>query len=163
MATTIWADSIFNLSIAAGTLSLLNLGFPTLSELQRRIERFTLIRTIIGVDVQAAVRDSGEGDQLVDLGIGVFSDQADTVAELPSPGVPEDFPLRGWVWRARYRIYASAVDDQNVVPRRVDLDMRSQRKLENGRPRLIVANTNNQGQATAIAVTGMIRMLYLVG
>ena len=163
MPTTLWADSILNVNVASATSSLLNLGLPTLSVLQRRIERFTLIRTIIGVDIAPTVRDSGEGDQLVSLGIGVFSEQADTIAELPDPTVAEDFPLRGWVWRARYRVYAVAVDDQNVSRCRVDLDMRSQRKMENGRPRLIVANGANQGTPTAINVMGLIRMLYLVG
>ena len=62
MPTTLWADTLISLATATDTLSLVNLGLPTLSALQRRIERFTLIRTIIGIDIQPTIRDSGEGD-----------------------------------------------------------------------------------------------------
>ena len=160
---TLWADSIVSLSIASSSRSLVNLGLPDLTALQRRIERFTLIRTIIGIDIMPVVRDSGEGDQLLSLGILVSSDTADITTEIADPADGDSHPLRGWVWRYRTRCYASAVDDQNIYGRRVDMDLRSQRKIENGRPRLVVRNEPNQGVATAFLVSGLIRMLYLVG
>ena len=164
MPTTIWADSVLNMSTAGGgSQSLVNLGLPALSTLQRRIERFTLIRTIIGIDIGATVRDSGEGDQSFALGIGIFPEESDTVAELPDPRDDQAFPERGWIWRGVYRVYAVAVGDQNVSRNRVDLDIRGQRKVENGRPRLISKNQDDQGVSTAVTVSGMIRMLFLVG
>ena len=160
---TVWGDSLLSETVAGGgTVDVAFLGLPTLSALQRRIERFTLTRTIIGIDIMANVRDSGEGDQVVDLGIGVFDNNM-AVANFPNPAVEEEFPPLGWLWRARYRVYASAVDDQNVVRVRVDMNIKAQRKLQNGRPALVTTNTDVQGVATVILVTGLIRMLYLVG
>ena len=85
-----------------------------------------------------------------------------TLADFPSPATETSFPAKGWIWRARYRVYASAVDDQNIDPVRVEKDIRSKRELVNARIALITINTDNQGMATAITLTGIIRQLFLV-
>ncbi len=160
---TIWFDSLLSEAVAPGTQDLRQLGTGAQAVTERRLQRYTLTRTIIGLEIHPTVRDSGEGDQLVDIGIGLFSLEANTAAEVANPAVESEFPIQGWLWRARYRVYASAVDDQNIYPVRIDLDIRAQRKLENGRMGLVTSNMNNQGTSTAISVTGIIRMLYIVG
>ncbi len=160
---TLWADQLLNEAVGAGGgRDASFLGLSTLSALDRRIQRFTLIRTIIGINIEPTVPDSGEGDQLVSLGIGIMDNQQSVVADMPDPAVEAEFPTKGWTWRAQYRVYAVAAGDQNRIHQRVDLDIRAQRKLENGRPALVLTNTDNQGVATAVSVTGIIRMLYLV-
>jgi len=163
--TTVWVDTLLNLTVAVGAQGSIRLGFPTadISIAQRRLERFTLIRTILGFDLAPTVRDSGEGDQVVDMGIGVFSQEAISVGQFADPLAAGDFPARGWAWRARYRVYASAVDDQNVVRVRVEKDLKSRRKIESGGLMLVVDNQDNQGVSTTTTLTGLIRCLFLVG
>jgi len=159
---TLWADQILSVPVAgASALNRSFLGLSALSALDRRIQRFTLIRTIVGIDIMPTVRDSGEGDQLVSIGIAVVSEETAATGS-PDPSVEDEHPLRPWVWRAQFRVFASAVDDQNVVRVRADVDLHSQRKLENGRPALLIRNVDNQGTSTPISVTGLIRMLYLI-
>jgi len=159
---TMWVDQILSMAVASGAQGIQQTS-PALADLPLRLERFTAIRTIIGIDIGPTVRDPGEGDQLVTLGIGVVTQEALVANVVPDPNSATDFPQRGWMWRARYRVYAVAVDDQNVARVRVDLDLRSQRKVENGKVVLIVNNDANLGVATSITVHGVIRMLFRVG
>ncbi len=161
---TLWADQVFSESVGAGSPGALDrsfLGLNTLNALERRIQKFTLLRTIIGIDIMPTVRDPGEGDNLLSIGIGIVSDGV-SQADSPDPADESSFPIMPWVWRARYRVYAVAVDDQNVNRVRVDLDIRAQRKLDNGRPALMTRILDFQGTPFAITITGAIRMLYLV-
>ena len=160
---TLWADQILNEAVAGGGgRDISFLGLASLTAIDRRLAKITLIRTIIGIDIQPTVPDSGEGDQLLAIGIGLVSDEADTTASTANPASENEHPTKGWIWRTQYRVYAVAAGDQNRHPLRVDLDIRAQRKLDNGRMALMLANTDNQGVSTAITVTGVIRMLYMV-
>ena len=156
---TLWIDTLHNLNVVAnGSASDALTAELTVGEL--RVAQMTLLRTILRLDLAATVRDSGEGDQVVDLGIGVIAREA--AGNFPDPNITTDHPALGWVWRSRYRIYASAVDDQNVDIVRIDLDLRSRRKLHNGMSFLSINNTDNQGTSTAVTLTGLIRQLWLL-
>ena len=159
---TLWVDTIFGLNVASDGQSSVELDETAFTVQERRSVRWTLIRTILRLDIAATVRDSGEGDQLVTLGIGVVSQEAFAALTLPEPGTGLDFPIKGWVYRARYRVYAVAVDDQNVDVVRIDLDLRARRLMANGRLVLIADNTPNQGTATAVTISGIVRSLFLV-
>ena len=159
---TIWIDKLPNLVVASGAQGAFSLS-PTITQTQLRLERLTLIRLIIGIDIMPSIRDSGEGDTLVSLGIGVFSDEATQAGVFADPTVETDHPARGWPWRGRYRVYAVAADDQNVSRVRVDVDIRAARKLENGVLMMVVNNDPSQGVATPITMTGIIRSLFNVG
>ena len=97
------------------------------------------------------------------VGIGIASQEAFAAAALADPQTDTDFPTRGWVWRARYRVWGFAADQPAVFTRRVDLDLRSQRKLENGEAFINGFNLNQEGVSNTVVVTGLIRQLWLVG
>ena len=161
---TLWIDSLLSEAVSGGGRDLVILGATGLATLELRMARFTLTRTIIGLDIHPTVPDSGEGDQVVDIGIGLGSIEQSLVADFSDPSVETDFPTTGWLWRARYRVYAVAAGDQNRAGHvRVDLDIRGQRKLQNGRMLLTTTNQDNQGVSTAITLTGIIRQLFIVG
>ena len=159
--TRLWIDSKVDIDVAsAGTenVSLIT-GFQPGDT---RLAQMTLLRTIIGIDVANVVMDSGEGSQSVSLGIGVTSQVAFTAASLPIPNLATSFPSKPWIWRAAYRIWGVAADQPIVFTRRIDLDIRAMRKLENGEVFLIVANIAQEGVANAINVSGYIRQLWNV-
>ena len=84
------------------------------------------------------------------------------VASLPHPNVAADFPTLPWVYRAMYRIFGFAADQPTVFTRRVDLDIRAQRKVVNGEVGVVLTNQALEGVTTTVQFTGMIRCLYLV-
>ena len=159
---TLWIDSSMNASVASGGNSFFSLmtGFAAGDT---RLARMTLIRTIIGLNVGYTVHDSGEGSQRASLGIAIAEQSAFTAGSLPSPNLVTSFPRLPWVWRAHYRVFGFAADQPAVYSQRVDLDIRSQRKLENGIAFIKINNDVQEGVASTIEVTGLIRMLWLVG
>ncbi len=160
---TLWIDDLMSLSVAAGSQSSQTLGPASLTDIEDRLLRLTLLRTIVRIDVAPTVPDSGEGDQVIDMGIAVVSMEAQAASAFPDPVVESDFPTRPWLYRARYRVYAVAAGDQNREIVRIDKDLRGKRKLENGKLMFIVDNSDNQGVSSPCQITGIIRQLYLIG
>jgi len=158
----LWIDTFVSAAIANNSTFAVSLSVGVTS-LESRLQQMTLLRTIIGIDIAATVHDSGEGSQLVTPGIAIASQEAFTVGATADPEISTDFPTRGWIWRAQYRIYGFAADQPAVFNRRVDLDIRAMRKLENGEAFITIRNQANEGVAFAVSVFGLIRQLWLVG
>ncbi len=159
---TIWIDTILNFDVA-NTSQVLTSLMTGVSSTQTRFDRMTLTRTIVGIDIANTVHDSGEGSQQVALGIGITSQESFAAGTVPEPQVASDFPARGWVWRALYRVYGFAADQPAVFNARIDKNIKAQRKLENGEAYLVVDNNAIEGVAAVIRVHGLIRQLWLVG
>ncbi len=158
----LWIDTPMDLAVVVGTPAVLSL-MTGVSATQTRFDQMTLLRTIIGIDIAHAVHDSGEGSQRVSVGIAVASQEAFAAAALPDTEIGTDFPTRGWVWRALYRVWGFAADQPAVFTRRVDLDIRAMRKLENGESYITAANVNQEGTTGTVNIVGMVRQLWLVG
>jgi len=160
----IWIDSFVNetVSVAGGDLQSLMSG---VTPAQTRFDQMTLLRTLIGLDIARTVHDSGEGSELLAIGIGIASQTAFALGltGVSDPEIATDFPTRGWVWRAKYRTFGFAADQPAVFVRRVDLDIRAMRKLENGEAYIVMGLTALEGVSSAVSVTGLIRQLWLVG
>ena len=161
MARTLWIDTLFSDDIASGG-ALLHTLMTGFTSVETRLAQMTLMRTIIGLDIGHAVHDSGEGSQAIDLGIGVAEQDAFAAAAVPDPQTEGDFPTRGWIFRARGRVFGFAADDPTVFTWRIDRDIRSRRKLENGEAYLHVSNQASEGSTGTVRVTGLIRQLWLV-
>ena len=158
----LWVDTRIASSMGAGVQQTTEL-MTGIGSTTTRVTQMTLIRTIVGIDIAAFTHDAGEGSGLVSCGIGVASQEAFAANALPDPNTETDFPTRGWVWRAEYRIYSFAADQPAVYNRRIDLDLRSMRKLENGEPFFICHHLALEGVAVTLHVSGLIRQLWLIG
>ena len=159
---TVWIDSHINQTLGSGGGSFAVSLMTGFTASDTRLRRMTLLRTIIGVDVAYTVHDSGEGSQKVSLGIAVATQEAFAAAILPDPNVATDFPRLPWIWRSQYRIWGMPAGAADVFTRRLDLDIRSQRKLDNGEAFMNGVNDNQEGVAGAVDVVGIVRMLWLV-
>ena len=159
----VWMDSGIDLTPAVAATAIV-VTLNQLAELESRFTQMTLLRTIVGLDVARLTHDSGEGSELVSLGIGIVSSEAFVAGgtSLPQPQNNTEFPVRGWIWRARYRVYGFAADQPAVFNRRVDLDLRSMRKLENGVPYFTAQVQAVEGSNSVAQVSGLIRQLWLV-
>jgi hypothetical protein len=158
----IWIDTVLNVAVATSATVLTSL-MTGVSATQTRFDQMTLLRTIVGIDIARTVHDSGEGSETFSIGIGIASQEAFAAASLSDPQIATDFPTRGWIWRAQYRIFGFAADQPTIFTRRVDLDLRAMRKLENGEAFVTMVNLAQEGVSSADTVTGIIRQLWLVG
>ncbi len=155
----LWVDKAATMILATGGEADITLSSAIADA---RFLQATLLRTIIGINIGTTVHDAGEGSQLVSIGIGIANSIV-TTSDLPDPEIDTDYPTRGWVWRARYRVFGFAADQPAVFTQRVDLDIRSMRKLENGKSFMIGRNEAIEGTTNAITIHGLIRQLWLVG
>ncbi len=158
----LWVDTAFQDTVAIGTQFLHSL-MTGVSATQTCFDQMTLLRTIIGLDMARSVHDSGEGSEKVAIGIGIASQEAFAAGSVADPVTDTDFPTRGWIWRAHYRVFGFAADQPAVFTRRIDLDMRSQRKLENGEAYLAVDLSALEGASSTLLLVGLVRQLWLVG
>ena len=160
---SLWVDTIFNITVGNNAEVLQDL-MGSLLENETRLSQLTLVRTIIGVDIAYTVHDAGEGSQQAGLGISAVSREtfAAGVTAMAQPNVEADFPALPWIMRARYRIFGFAADQPAVFVRRVDLDIRAQRKLANAMIVMVVTNNPSEGVATTLNFSGMVRCLFLV-
>ena len=154
-----WTDTLLNEQVASNSFSSATL----LQDIDATESRMgmTLTRTVMCFDVEHLIRDSGEGKQMVSMGIGVSPAVAIIGSNTPQPEVATEFPTRGWVWRCRYVTHGFAADTPTVYVRNVELDIRSQRKLENGDLFLRIQNSNLSGAAASIGIVGIIRTLWM--
>ena len=160
---SLWVDTVFQISVSTNSEQVQDL-MGSLIETETRLSQLTLVRTIIGIDIAYSVHDAGEGSQHGAVGIFVAGREAILagVASLPHPDVQGDYPATPWVWRARYRIFGFAADQPAVFVRRVDLDIRAQRKMANGELVLVMANNAAEGQTSTLLFSGLVRCLFLI-
>ena len=158
----LWIDTELSLIVTVGT-PLLRTLMTGVTSTDTRLSQMTLLRTIVGFDVARTVHDSGEGSERLHAGIGIASQEGFASGNVAQPGIMTDFPARGWVWRNHWRIWGFAADQPAIFTRRVDLSLKSQRKLENGEAYIMFNLTAIEGVASTTTVTGIIRQLWLVG
>ncbi len=159
----LWTDTIIDLTLASGTAPVSVDLTSTFLTNETRLSQLTLIRTIVGIDAAYSVHDAGEGSQNMTCGIAVVARPSlAPVGAIPAPNQVSEYPIRPWVWRYRSRIFGFAADQPAVFVRRVDLDLRSQRKVENGEVLFIANNDPEEGVASTVLVSGLIRCLYKV-
>jgi len=160
---SLWVDSLIDTTVVSSGEAVDDL-LASLPESEARLSRLTLVRTIVGIDIAYSVHDAGEGSQRGAFGICGISREAFSagVASLPHPDIASDHPTLPWVVRAVYRIYGFAADQPAIFTRRVDLDIRSQRKVDNGTMVMVMTNNPVEGVTTTILFSGMVRQLYLV-
>ncbi len=161
MAKTFWADTLFNLDITSGGQGRVTLITDFSSE-ELRLAQITLMRTIVGLDCAYTIHDNGEGSQRCDIGIAIASQESFAAGSVPDPSNAADHPIRGWIFRTSGRVFGFAADQPAVYSWRIDKDIRSRRKLENGEAYLVADNTALEGTASTVRLVGLVRQLWLV-
>ena len=157
----LWIDTLLNNAVGSNSQAAIDLTVQFTSE-ETRLAQMTLMRTVLRFDISHTVHDSGEGSQRVAVGLGIESQEAFAAGVHPDPDTTGDFPTRGWIYRGVWRVWGFAADQAAVNVARVDLDLRSRRKLENGLSFIVVDNNAQEGVAGTIQLVGIIRQLWLV-
>ena len=156
-----WFDNLISLPVATTadvTLQLLQHGFAD----QDR-KGMTLARIIADLSINALAPGTVLSTQVLDMGIGIASEEAISVAD----GVPpiddenEQAPS-GYLWRHRalVRLTTIGTGESEWPYYRVAFDVGAKRKLMYGVPYLVVYNSLVGGTGHTMVLTGLIRMLY---
>ena len=154
---TVWSDTHINFDIAAGGAQAtqdLSVGVLTLNT------ELTLTRTLIRLTILPSIPGANSGEQDVSWGMAVTSIEAFQANVLPDPNVAGDTPTRGWIVKGRTVVIDSSTAGETYPPEKVELDIRSQRKISQGVPYLIIVNSDIRGVAQSIRVFGLIRTLW---
>ena len=148
-----WVDIFVDESTADGTLDQEGLIDQTLSNRGK-----TLVRMIIGLNIQSALEvvDS-VATMIYSVGIGLISSEIGETDTQINVGVQNDVTASGWLFRRRLVVRQGY--DGGV---RIEADIRAQRKLLYGVPRIFIQNSSNVGTPFTVTSTGLIRCLYLL-
>ncbi len=157
--TPYWEDTILNITVVDDGDSLQSL-VGGLSEDERR--GMTVARTIVSLQLSPTPTSGVVGSMCVDLAIGVANQQAFTAGSgsLPDPVINSERPPRGWLWKTRVAVIDDAVTAMPLTF--VHGDFRSKRKIDAGILYLHIAPQSRTGTEFTIAVSGLIRILYLM-
>jgi len=154
-----WVDLPQSTQIATGAKSEVDLLVGLTANESR--SGITVMRIILMWALAALVHDSGEGSQIVTMGIGIASQEAFAAGALADPETTDDFPTGGWLFRGRARTIAFAADQPAFYERVVERDLRAKRRLNNGVLYQSITNTADQGSTHVVQVAGMTRVLLL--
>jgi len=117
----------------------------------------TMVRMIIDLWLYPVPMVAGSVEVMeVDLGIGLVS--VDLMPGSLNVGIEGAVPQSGWLWRDR--VFVPEIS-QAAGRVRLTADIRAQRKLMYGEPRLFVTYALSQGDGFNVTVQGIIRTLFL--
>jgi len=130
-------------------------------------ETKTVTRLIVDLEVGMQATSESEGEMVIDVGVGVCSDEAFVLGStaIPDPNIEGDYPMNGWLYIATGWVTQSlptggtptAMWRTNAV---FKADIRTQRKVDRGRLFLKLQNTDiTLGQT--VRVVGRVRALCL--
>ncbi len=151
---TDWVDTVHSTAVVSGGQAVNSLLGALAPEDYRGA---TLIRTILAIGLTSTTVAGVWGTQVVDMAIGIASQEAFNAGIVPDPNVGADKPARGWIYRVRKVVGQNGVG--GTVVHEVSADIRGARKIENGEVYLIMTNANLAGTPFTVAVTGLERLL----
>ncbi len=156
-----WADTrVLSSTIANSGRSITNLlvDAPT-------VDTLTAVRIVGSLHAHFDFTSNPvDGEQIIDIGIGVASLEAFNVGftALPSPRESDEYPPRGWLYVATKPVLSLlAVEGVLHESAIFNFDLRASRKIDKGVLFMFISNIVGRGVGTAILVTGRVRVLCL--
>ena len=153
---TKWEDTLVQQSIANGGSAMQTLmGNVTPNE----SEGETLTRCIGELSL-FAVAAGAFGVQRIDLGIGIASQEAFAAGVVSDPTTADEEPSRGWVYRQRCVVAQNGAGMNPIY--RCTFDIRAQRKIDGAELFITFDNRDETGTTFLVAVSGLVRCLFLL-
>ena len=155
-----WIDTIMTHTVVPGNTSLtvvLTEGIP-----DNDVKGMTLVRTLIQLSLIPADLLDDTGVQRLAIGIGLAGQEAIATSgtAVAFPGVEDEFPSSGWLYRTMHAVLADATPGFSTPV--IDKDIRAQRKIMYGAPFIRFTNLDEQGTPFSVSIIGIIRCLYLL-
>jgi len=152
---TDWIDTTLNLELpaTAQTIQSLMTGVAPVN-----MRGMTVIRTLISLEMFSDTIAGAYGVELMDIGIGIASQEAFVAGVLPDPKTATDKPPRGWMWRTAKLVAQNGTGAPVIVS--LEADIRGARKVENGEVYIIADNSPIKGTTFQVNIRGLVRQLY---
>ena len=154
---TDWMDTLVDVGVAVNSQAIVGLSTALVPADSARA---TVIRTILQLNMHSNTVAGAFGIQMIDMAIGIASQEAFLASVLPDPNVSTDKPARGWLWRTRQVVTQNGAEAP--IGRDIEADIRGARKIENGELYLIINSTGLVGTNFTTAVTGLVRTLIKI-
>ena len=155
--TFYWIDSLLDSAIASGGQVIPSL-LGALTQINTR--GITIERVILDLWIIPSMLAGTNAAQILDVGIGVVTQDAVAAGAVPDPNTSADRPARGWLYRTRCLIIDSNIEPLPAV--RCTGDFRGKRKLDDGELVLVGNNTASQGTPFSVDMIGIVRVGYLM-
>ena len=156
-----WADKLFSLATASTTGDAIDLsGEFTANE----TAGLTVVRMILCYTIRPNNPGAASGNQLVDVGIGLFEAEAFAAGVLPDVQSEADYPRGGWLYRCRHNVQDDLSGVGTIQWPETNKDIRSQRRLGGPDVALGFLLFNGPGEGTAFSthMVGIVRTLFLL-
>ena len=154
---TRWIDALISIDVSSGGQNTQTL-FPGITPDELR--NGTIVRTVTSLSLTSVSVAGAWGFQILDLGLGVISQEAIGAGIFPDPNDADDYPTRGWLYRERCGVSQNGTG-ASLLSYCV-FDVRSQRKLDTGAYYMVVNNTPGVGTSFTTRVFGSVRTLVLM-
>ncbi len=153
--TWVTTRSVLNVNNAAQGLLTLATGRSTTDS-----RNATIIRTIGHLWYASLTVAGAWGRQIVDLGIGIASQEAFAAGTVPDPNTSGDQPTRGWMYRDTVMVEQNGVGSK--IHTESTFDIRSARRLDEGEPYIVFDNVTTGGTVFNVQITVFVRQLWLM-
>ncbi len=157
---SIWTDTILDVDIPTSSFNLASLMGNLIPTDTRG--GFTLIRTLICLDIAPLIPGVVSGIQQVSIGIGVASQEAFAAFIVPDADTPADYPARGWVYRCVRGLWDSSEVGVGTQAILLKEDIRTKRKVDDGEAWMEIRSSSVQGVTFTVHVSGIVRCLFLM-
>ena len=108
---TLWLDTLIDVSIADGARNVVSLmGGASVAD----VRNITLVRTVFDLWLCSATVAGAYGVHIVDIGMGITSQEAFLVGVLADPDTQADQPARGWIYRTRCPVTQNGISTSIV-------------------------------------------------
>ena len=159
---TTWIDTLMDLVVVSGGQEVLTLS-SQLSALQTRGR--TIVRMIMCYSLCPNNFGVVDGIMRVDVGVGMFDQEAFAVESLPDPDTRDDQPGNGWMYRCQHLVLdRDDIAGQSLYQTRiveVNRDLRAMRKVDGREPGIIFDSNIFQGVGFTVQISGIVRLLML--
>ena len=155
---TTWTDVNVGSDIATGDTAVFSLHTGLIS---KNLD-LTLTRMLVIFSVGASTPGVVSGQQELFFGAGVVAQDAFTASAVSDPEQAGDEPTRGWVWKSHLLIRDETLATGYIPPVRLNEDIHSQRKLDEGELFMAIANRPVEGTTFAVRVKGVVRTLWRI-
>ena len=154
-----WADTLFDVALvaeAAQQTSDLLANAPT-------IDTITAVRLIIQLEAAPSLGTTGDGMMAFNVGVGVTSLEAFTANATLDVNTDNEYPPRGWLYLGQKLVVYDSPDVNfaTIKLAMIDVDIRSQRKVDKGKLYLSMSANNIVGSSFSLIVAGRVRVLCL--
>ena len=151
-----WFDTLLNVSVVSGSEFISSIDGAGSDFEEATLTRLILCYTILPT---TPIQNSVDA-QLFSMGIGVTSREAFAATATPDPNNDAEQPVLPWLYKCRHWILECS--GVNTAPLVVDRDLRSQRKIGQGRAFVIVQNDPGAGTPYTARIVMLIRALYML-